>query len=152
MTTLNPALTGALVALGGTITNAMNDDPEFVPCGRPAGIVMGNVQALGLNLSDEEYAARASQVLALADHVGDHHGAKVEPAYDASALSPVKEQLLDALIELSATTLPALERGINDRQVSAFFYRSLAAIAGEDKDAADQLDQLADIAKAAFAL
>ena len=141
----NIALAGALVGLGGTITNAMNADPEFVPCGRPAGIVMTNVAALDATMPASELNERVMQVLALMEHVGEHHGATVAGAYDASALSPVKESLLGALIELTGAALPALERGVNDREVSAYFYRSLAAVAADDAAAEGQLSKLSSI-------
>lgn len=141
----NAALAGALVGLGGTITNAMNDNPEFVPCGRPAGIVMTNVAVLGDELPAGELAQRTQMVLALMNHVGEHHGAEVAGAYDASSLSPVKVALLDALTELTGLALPALQRGVNDRETSAYFYRSLAAVAADDAAAEAQLGKLADV-------
>ena len=144
-------LANALIGLGRTITNAMNDDPEFVPCGRPAGIVMGNVAALGQNLSDEEYAARAQQVLALMEHVGDHHGAQVAGTYEGE-LTQVKTSLLDSLIELTDLTLPALEAGAFAPDVNAFFYRSLAALAADDAACEAQLAQLDAIAAQAKSL
>lgn len=151
MSDSSKVLTNALIGLGGTITNAMNDDPEFVPCGRPAGIVMGNVAALGQNLSDEEYAARAQQVTALMEHVGDHHGAQVAGTYEGE-LTQVKTSLLDSLIELTDLTLPMLEAGAFAPEVNAFFYRSLAALAADDAACEAQLAQLDAIAAQAKSL
>ena len=145
-------LAGALIGLGGTITNAMDADPDFTPCRRPAGIVMGNVAALGENLPDEEYAARTEQVLALMEHVGEHHGATVAGAHDASALTAEQEELLSALIELTATTLPKLEADVFSPEVNAFFYRSLATLAGDGSAVEGQLAKLASVQELARSL
>lgn len=144
-------LANALIGLGGTITNAMNDDPSFVPCGRPAAFVMGNLAALGENLPDAEFAARAQQTAALAEHVSDHHGARLASPY-AGELTPVKRELLNSLIELTGITLASLEGGAFSPEINAYLYRSLAALAVDDDAATAQLAQLADITAKAKAL
>ena len=142
----NTALAGALIGLGGTLTNAMKDDPEFVPCGRPAGIVMTNVAMLGRDIDAADMAQRTRQVTMLADHVGDHHGAEVAPLGDARELSPAKADLLDSLIEMTTFTLPAVQNGIWDKDVNEFFYRSLACLADPtDNVAKAQLAKLPEI-------
>lgn len=151
MNTKNAPLVNALVSLGGTITNAMDDDPEFVPCGRPAAFVMSNVAALAADQSAEELAQRVQATLGLAEHVSEHHGAKLASAYEGE-ISPIKAELLDSLVELTGITAASLERGAFDPTVNAYFYRSLASIAGDDAAAEAQLSKLAGIMERARSL
>lgn len=131
----NIELVGALVKLGGTITHAMDADPEFVPCGRPAGIVMDNVLALALSISANELAKRIQMVSTLAEHVEDHHGAAPARVIDATKLSAKQLALVENLIDLAGVAYPALKKDASDPNVNAYFYRALAALDGTDADA-----------------
>ena len=47
MNEIQNELAGAAVALGATITAAMDDAPGFVPCGTPAQVVIDALVAAG---------------------------------------------------------------------------------------------------------
>ena len=47
MNEIQNELAGATVALGATITAAMDDAPGFVPCGTPAQVVLDALNAAG---------------------------------------------------------------------------------------------------------
>ena len=49
----NAQLAGALVGLGGTIYQAMDEIDGFVPCGHPATVVIDGLASLQARLSDE---------------------------------------------------------------------------------------------------
>lgn len=139
MIAANAPLAGALIGMGGTIANAMDANPEFVPCGRPAGVVMDNLVALGEGLPAQELDERTQQVSWFIGHVHEHHGAPMVQSYDASELSSAQAELLDNLIELAALALPALQRGTVSQEVSRYLYQALAAIARGETEVANKL-------------
>ena len=140
----NIPLVGALAKLGGTITNAMDADPDFTPCTRPASIVMDNVTALALKISEDELNARLEQVRALAEHVEEHHGAAPAPEIDATKLSTTQLALCENMIDLAGFAYPALKKGATDPAVNAYFYRSLAALAHSDSAASEWIEKYAE--------
>ena len=133
----NIKLVDALAKLGGTIANAMDADPEFTPCNRPAAIVMDNVTALALKISEDELSARIQQVLDLAEHVEEHHGAAPAPAVDGTLLSTTQMALIENMIDLAGVAYPALKKGNTDPEVNAYFYRGLASLAHSDAAATE---------------
>ena len=42
----NARLAGALVGLGGTISQAMDEIEDFIPCGHPAAVVIDGLASL----------------------------------------------------------------------------------------------------------
>lgn len=139
MNAANAPLAGALIGMGGTIASAMDANPEFVPCGRPAGVVMDNLMALDKELPAQELDERTQQVSWFIGHVHEHHGAPMVQPYDAGKLSPTQTELLDGLIDLAALALPTLQRGAVSQEVSRYLYQGLAAIARNETEVANKL-------------
>ena len=137
----NIKLVDALAKLGGTIANAMDADPDFTPCMRPASIVMDNVTALALKISEGELSERIEQVRELAEHVEEHHGAAPAPEIDATKLSATQLALCENMIDLAGVAYPALKKGNTDPTVNAYFYRSLAALAHSDSAATEWIEK-----------
>lgn len=151
MKAANHALAGALIGMGGTITNAMDANPGFMPCGRTAGVIIDNLSLLDTDIPADELAARTEEVLGFIDHVSAHRGVNPVPAHDA-ALTAAQIELLDALTELAAAVLPAAQAGTFSDKVDEYLYRSLAAIARGEEDVAAQLDKLDKIKATAASL
>lgn len=117
-------LLGALIGLGGTISQAMDEIEGFVPCGRPAGVVLGGLAACGDESATGEELARDTQtVIGFIEHVSSHRGV---PAHDprTEELSGEECQLAEGLVEFAGRVqgkeLPA--------DLNAFVYRALAAL------------------------
>ena len=135
-------LLGALVGLGGTIAQAMDEIEGFVPCGRPAGVVLGGLAAYGDDeVADEELASQVEVVLGFIDHVSEHRGVPAH-APRTTALTDQERKLVDGLVGLAAD---AAGKGL-PAPVNAFVYRALAALdAGDAHAVADALESLAGI-------
>ena len=54
MNAQNAQLAGALVGLGATITQAMDEIEDFVPCGHPATVVIDGLSSLNDRLTDDQ--------------------------------------------------------------------------------------------------
>ncbi|MEE8703973.1 MAG: hypothetical protein SOH58_03035 [Olsenella sp.] len=136
MNDLQNELAGATVALGATITAAMDDVPGFVPCGTPSQVVTGALVATGADEAPADLAARVQQVHGFVDHVADHRGVEPHADTDVTALSPAGRQLLEALLGFSAS---ADADGVTPDEAE-WLYRSLAAVeSGDDERSNAQL-------------
>lgn len=136
MNEMQSELAGATVALGATITAAMDDAPGFVPCGTPAQVVIDALNAAGAAEPEADLPQRVAQVRGFGEHVSDRRGVPAHAGTDVTALSPAGRQLLDALLAFAASanaeTLSA--------DATSWLYRSLAALeVGNDEKANAQL-------------
>ena len=134
---LEDELLGALVGVGTTVTRAMDEVPGFVPCGKPAGIVMDGLLAAS-PASGAEEGALVDRIALTRDfiaHVSDHRGVAAGEEYDFSALRAadpaernLKLMLLFGLQAIAAYARPALGASGEFREIAAFLFRSLALI------------------------
>lgn len=121
-------LFGALCGLGGTITEAMNEIPGFVPCGHPAAVVMEALEVCGNdNASEDEIVAQTATVQSFIEHVADHRGVSAH-AGRTDALSADETALAEKLIAAAPSTDPA------DPDTAQVFYRALAALDAADAE------------------
>lgn len=130
-------LAGNIVALGATITEAMDDCPGFVPCGTPAQITLDAIATL--NADDDAEIARETQTVAgFVQHVAGHRGVRAHEPADVSNLSATQQQLVQKIAEFAT--------GSNGSEVtpeqSSWLYRSLAAFEHDDAAAEAQLRAL----------
>lgn len=136
MNDLQNELAGATVALGATITAAMDDVPGFVPCGTPSQVVTGALAAAGAEEAPADLAARVQQVHGFVEHVADHRGVAPHADTDVKSISPAARQLLEALLGFAAA---ADAEGVTPDEAE-WLYRSLAAVeSGDDERATAQL-------------
>lgn len=138
MKTANTQLAGALVGLGGTITQAMNEIEDFIPCGHPASVVIDGLAALEADLPDDVLAERIESVRGFIQHVSEHRGVPAHDVADMSALSGSRKELFDHIEKIARKLKP---KGGLHQNVNAWLYRSLAAIEGTTEDVAAQLAQ-----------
>ncbi len=125
MKTSNAQLAGALVGLGGTITQAMDELEGFVPCGHPAAVVIDGLVALDQELSETELAEKTETVCGFIDHVSEHRGVPAHPVADVTELSSSRHELLDCLEDVASKLQP---KGGLHQNINEWLYRSLAAI------------------------
>lgn len=130
MNEMQNELAGATVALGATITAAMDDVPGFVPCGTPAQVVLDALVAAGAAEPATDLAQRVAQVRGFVEHVSGHRGVPAHAGTDVTALSPVGKQLLDALFSFAAS---ANAESLSP-DATSWLYRSLAALEGNDDE------------------
>lgn len=130
MNEMQNELAGATVALGATITAAMDDVPGFVPCGTPAQVVLDALAAAGAAEPEADLAQRVAQVRGFVEHVSGHRGVPAHAGTDITALSPVGKQLLDALFSFAAS---ANAESLSP-DATSWLYRSLAALEGNDDE------------------
>ena len=130
MNEIQNELAGATVALGATITAAMDDAPGFVPCGTPAQVVLDALNAASVAEPEADLPQRVAQVRGFVEHVSDHRGVPAHAGTDITALSPVGKQLLDALFSFAASA--GAESLSPD--ATSWLYRSLAALEGNDDE------------------
>lgn len=150
MNAQNAQLAGALVGLGATITQAMDEIEDFVPCGHPASVVIDGLAALDSSLSDEQRTERVSSVTDLIDHVSEKRGVPAHGIADVLELGGIKTRLLDELKYLAIAVKP---KGSRDEGLNAWIYRSLAAIEREGNlEAAERMAEVRVIKAAAEAL
>ncbi len=125
MNAQNAQLAGALVGLGATITQAMDEIENFVPCGHPASVIIDGLSALDRTLSDEQRAEQMSTVTDMIDHVSEKRGVPAHSIADMLKIGGIKSQLLGELQNVAA----AVKEKTNENQnVNSWIYRSLAAI------------------------
>lgn len=125
MNTQNAQLAGALVGLGATITQAMDQIDDFVPCGHPASVVINGLAALDDSLTDDQRNEQVSSVTGLIDHVSEKRGVPAHDIANVLELGGIKTQLLDELKHLAIAMKPKTD---TNPSVNAWMYRSLAAI------------------------
>lgn len=128
-------LAGSLIALGATITDAMDDVPGFLPCGTPAQVILNaiNVYSNG----DDATALETSQnVLGFIGHVSEHRGVTAHEMADVDALTSEQSQLAAKVLELAQADANSL-----DPVKTEWLYRSLAALEPGNGNAATLLAQ-----------
>jgi hypothetical protein len=76
MSTAQDQLAGALVALGATITDAMDAAPGFVPCGTPSQVIIDALNTYAA-ADDAAIAQTTPNILAFVEHVSDHRASRL---------------------------------------------------------------------------
>ena len=144
----NARLAGALVGLGGTISQAMDEIEDFIPCGHPATVVIDGLASLQARLSDEELNEKTESVCGLIDHVSKKRGVPVHSVANVEEFSGSQKELLARLADVACQlqTKEATHQNIN-----VWLYRGLAALEG-DGDAAMSMLAEANAMEAAATL
>lgn len=129
-------LAGAVIALGATITDAMDDVPGFVPCGTPAQVILNAISTYA-DADDAAAEQVTPNIVDFVSHVSEHRSVPAHAPADVDALDDAQRQLAQRVLDLAAAnTADTLEPA----QVE-WLYRSLGALeAGSDR-AADLLAQ-----------
>lgn len=122
-------LAGTIVALGATITEAMDDCPGFVPCGTPTQVIVNAINALGSDNPDE-LTQQTQTVAGFVQHVAGHRGVSAHAAADVSNLSQNQQQLAQEITDFAAkanvaTTTP---------DEATWLYRSLASFENSNEN------------------
>ena len=144
----NAQLAGALVGLGGTIYQAMDEIDGFVPCGHPATVVIDGLASLQARLSDEELSKKTESVCGFINHVSEKRGVPVHSVANVKEFSSSKKELLARLADI-ACQLQAKEA--THQTINAWLYRGLAALEGDSNAAMSMLAE-ANAMEAAAAL
>lgn len=139
-------LINALVGLGSTITEAMDQIEGFVPCGHPALVVTGALNALADGADEAVLAEQLETVRGFIDHVSENRGVTAYHDIEAAELTGAKAELF---AEISAVANLTKTAGVKNTQVNEWIYRSLAALNKDEAMAADKLAEAAAI-KAQF--
>ena len=129
-------LVNALAGLGSTITEAMDVIEGFVPCGHPALTVSNALVALDAD-DDAVLTQQLETVKGFIDHVSENRGVTAHHDVFVELAGP-KADLLVAIREVGTLMQTA---GVKNTQVNEWVYRSLAALNGSDKKAADKLTE-----------
>ena len=127
-------LVNALVGLGSTITEAMDVIEGFVPCGHPALVVTGALNADGAD--EATLAEHVETVRGFIDHVSENRGVTAHHDIELGELTGAKAELF---AEISAIANLTKTAGVKNTQVNEWLYRSLAALNSSDEKAAEQL-------------
>lgn len=129
-------LVNALVGLGSTITEAMDVIEGFVPCGHPALVVTGALNALTDGADEATLAEHVETVCGFIDHVSENRGVTAHHDIELGELTGAKAELF---AEISAIANLTKTAGVKNTQVNEWLYRSLAALNSSDEKAAEQL-------------
>lgn len=129
-------LVNALVGLGSTITEAMDVIEGFVPCGHPALVVTGALNALTDGADEATLAEHVETVRGFIDHVSENRGVTAHHDIELGEPTGVKAELF---AEISAIANLTKTAGVKNTQVNEWLYRSLAALDSSDEKAAEQL-------------
>lgn len=129
-------LVNALVGLGSTITEAMDVIEGFVPCGHPALVVTGALNALTDGADETTLAEHVETVRGFIDHVSENRGVTAHHDIELGELTGVKAELFAEISVIANLTKTA---GVKNTQVNEWLYRSLAALDSSDEKAAEQL-------------
>lgn len=129
-------LVNALVGLSSTITEAMDVIEGFVPCGHPALVVTGALNALTGGADETTLAEHVETVRGFIDHVSENRGVTAYHDIELGELTGVKAELF---AEISAIANLTKTAGVKNTQVNEWLYRSLAALNSSDEKAAEQL-------------
>lgn len=121
----NAPIAGALVGLGATISQAMDENEGFVPCGHPAAVVLDGLRALGSPLDDAAYADKLEAIRGFIAHVSEHRNVPAHNGVDMNGVTGLRAQLL-SILEQVARILDDKE-GLH-QNINVWVYRSLAAI------------------------
>lgn len=144
----NARLAGALIGLGGTISQAMDEIEDFIPCGHPATVVIDGLASLQARLSDEELNEKTESICGLIDHVSEKRGVPVHYVANVEEFSGSKKELLARLVDI-ARQLQA--KKATHQNINAWLYRGLAALEGDGNAAMSMLAE-ANAMEAAAAL
>lgn len=134
-------LVNALVGLGSTITEAMDEIEGFVPCGHPALVVVEAANAITDGSDDAALIEQIEKVDGFIDHVAEnrgvtaYHGLQIE-------LAGAKAELFDEIRAVAALMKTA---GVKNTQANEWVYRSLAAIRQGGAAATAQLENAGGI-------
>lgn len=129
-------LVNALVGMGSTITEAMDVIEGFVPCGHPALVVTGALNALTDGADEATLAEHVETVRGFIDHVSENRGVTAHHDIELGELTGVKAELF---AEISAIANLTKTAGVKNTQVNEWLYSSLAALDSSDEKAAEQL-------------
>lgn len=129
-------LVNALVGLGSTITEAMDVIEGFVPCGHPALVVTGALNALTDGADEATLAEHVETVRGFIDHVSENRGVTAHHDIELGEPTGVKAELF---AEISAIANLTKTAGVKNTQVNEWLYRSLAALDSSDEKPAEQL-------------
>lgn len=116
-------LAGTIVALGATITEAMDDCPGFVPCGTPTQVIVRAINTLGSE-DPHELAQQTQTVAGFVQHVAGHRGVHAHAAADVTNLPQDQQQLMQEMLDFASKTDVA---DITPDK-AAWLYRSLASL------------------------
>ena len=134
-------LINALVGLGSTITEAMDQIEGFVPCGHPALVVVEAVNAISSGADKTTLAEQLDTVDGFIDHVAEHRGVTAYHGLDIE-LAGAKAELFGKIADVTALMKTA---GVKNTQVNEWVYRNLAAINLDSAAAVNLLEHAADI-------
>lgn len=135
-------LISALVGLGSTITEAMDEIEGFVPCGHPALVVTGALNALTDGANEETLAEQVQTVKGFIDHVSENRGVTAYHNIELAELTGAKAELFAETCTVAQLTKTA---GVKNTEANEWLYRSLAALNGDDAAAATKLAEAAAI-------
>jgi hypothetical protein len=131
MTSLQNELANATIALGATITAAMDDVPGFVPCGTPAQVVTDALRAASAPEESAGISEQVDQVRSFVEHVAGHRAVPAHEGTDPAELSADGSKLLDALFGFASSPLASEP----SPQQTEWLYRSLGALESGSDDA-----------------
>ncbi|MGN0287037.1 MAG: hypothetical protein ACI4B6_05145 [Atopobiaceae bacterium] len=129
-------LAGSVIALGATITEAMDDAPGFVPCGTPAQVILNAINTYA-TADDAAAEQTAQQVTGFVGHVSEHRGVTAHETADVEQLSDQQKELAQKVLDLAKVATA----DTMDPQQTEWLYRALGALEPSATTAADLLAQ-----------
>lgn len=121
MSTAQDKLAGALVALGATITDAMDAAPGFVPCGTPSQVIIDALNTYAA-ADDAAITQTTPSILAFVEHVSDHRGVT---AHEPAAVSGDEAEPFKQVLAFAAEADPSAVTP----DKAEWLYRALASLA-----------------------
>ena len=129
-------LVNALAGLGSTITEAMDVIEGFVPCGHPALVVTGALNALTDGADEAALAEQVQTVRGFIDHVSENRGVTAYHNIELAEPTGAKAELFAEISSVANLTKTA---GVKNTKVNEWLYRSLAALNSSDEKAVEKL-------------
>lgn len=129
-------LAGSVIALGATITEAMDDAPGFVPCGTPAQVILNAINTYA-TADDAAAEQTAQQVTGFVGHVSEHRGVTAHETADVEQLNDQQKELAQKVLDLAKVATA----DTMDPQQTEWLYRSLGALEPGATTTADLLAQ-----------
>lgn len=118
-------LINAVIGLGATISEAMDNDSSFVPCGKPAAVVNKALELATTNTPDEALIQHTQAVNAFTQHVSEHRGVS---AHNVQLTTFSEEQ--QKLFETTAKRALEVQKSEEHQpEIMAQIYRNLASLA-----------------------
>lgn len=114
---------GLIVALGATITAAMDDAPGFVPCGTPTQVILSAISTVERG-NDAELAQEEQTLENFIQHVAGHRGVAPHAAANLEHLTPEQQQTVQRIREFAANADP---NSVTPETASSL-YRDLASL------------------------